>query len=171
MTTMNIVNSCETSLSPQVILELEPGAAEQPDSRGKNYLHTAIIKVDNFLWQNLIIGVLPLQSDLESLLFLISINVNVHSKTTDSNKLAPLLLAVQVLSHLMHSLSHQNQQGGQWDDGEESVVGGGQYAGKDPDRTDRCHTCVSQNVWAYYDLSLGLCPRGLYSSLLREKPP
>ena len=30
---------------PQVILELEPGAAEQPDSRGKNFLHTAIIKV------------------------------------------------------------------------------------------------------------------------------
>ena len=29
----------------QVILELEPGAAEQPDSRGKNFLHTAIIKV------------------------------------------------------------------------------------------------------------------------------
>ena len=59
--------------------ELEPGAAEQPDSRGKNFLHTAIIK-----------------GDLESLLFLISINVNVNSKTTDSNKLAPILLAVQV---------------------------------------------------------------------------
>ena len=43
------------------------------------------------------ITLLLLQSDLESLLFLISINVNVHSKTTDSNKLAPLLLAVQVL--------------------------------------------------------------------------
>ena len=28
-----------------MILELEPGAAEQPDSRGKNFLHTAIIKV------------------------------------------------------------------------------------------------------------------------------
>ena len=35
---------CLTSMS-QVILELEPGAAEQPDSRGKNFLHTAIIKV------------------------------------------------------------------------------------------------------------------------------
>ena len=63
----------------KVILELEPGAAEQPDSRGKNFLHTAIIK-----------------GDLESLLFLISINVNVQSKTTDSHKLSPLLLAVQV---------------------------------------------------------------------------
>jgi len=47
-------------------------------------LHTAIIK-----------------SDLESLLFLISINVNVHSKTTDSNKLAPILLAVQVGNEMM----------------------------------------------------------------------
>ena len=90
-----------------MILELEPGAAEQPDSRGKNFLHTAIIKVglstlnlgdfgeetsDNFH---------HLQSDLESLLFLISINVNVHSKTTDSNKLAPILLAVQVLLYLI----------------------------------------------------------------------
>ena len=65
----------------RVILELEPGAAEQPDARGKNFLHTAIIK-----------------GDLESLLFLISISVNVHSKTTDSNKLAPILLAVQVLA-------------------------------------------------------------------------
>jgi len=68
----------------KVILELEPGAAEQPDSRGKNFLHTAIIK-----------------GDLESLLFLISINVNVHSKTTDSNKLAPILLAVQVGNEMM----------------------------------------------------------------------
>jgi len=68
----------------RVILELEPGAAEQPDSRGKNFLHTAIIK-----------------GDLESLLFLISINVNVHSKTTDSNKLAPILLAVQVGNEMM----------------------------------------------------------------------
>jgi len=68
----------------KTILELEPGAAEHPDSRGKNFLHTAIIK-----------------GDLESLLFLISINVNVHSKTTDSNKLAPLLLAIQVGNEMM----------------------------------------------------------------------
>jgi len=74
----------KNNTAAKVILELEPGAAEQPDSRGKNYLHTAIIK-----------------SDLESLLFLISINVNVHSKTTDSNKLAPILLAVQVGNEMM----------------------------------------------------------------------
>lgn len=69
----------KNNAAARVILELEPGAAEQPDSRGKNFLHTTIIK-----------------GDLESLLFLISINVNVNSKTTDSNKLAPILLAIQV---------------------------------------------------------------------------
>merc|ERR1712013_711068 len=74
----------KNNTAAKVILELEPGAAEQPDSRGKNFLHTAIIK-----------------SDLESLLLLISINVNVHSKTTDSNKLAPILLAVQVGNEMM----------------------------------------------------------------------
>jgi len=74
----------KNNTAARVILELEPGAAEQPDSRGKNFLHTAILK-----------------GDLESLLFLISINVNVHSKTTDSNKLAPLLLAVQVGNEMM----------------------------------------------------------------------
>ena len=83
------------NIIPKVILELEPGAAEQPDSRGKNYLHTAIIKVED-KFQRPALVLLLLQSDLESLLFLISINVNVHSKTTDSNKLAPILLAVQV---------------------------------------------------------------------------
>jgi len=74
----------KNNTAARVILELEPGAAEQPDSRGKNFLHTAILK-----------------GDLESLLFLISISVNVHSKTTDSNKLAPLLLAVQVGNEMM----------------------------------------------------------------------
>jgi len=77
---MNFKNNA----AARVILELEPGAAEQPDSRGKNYLHTAIIK-----------------GDLESLLFLISVNVNVHSRTTDANKLPPLLLAVQVGNEMM----------------------------------------------------------------------
>ena len=47
----------------QKILQLEPQAAEQFDSRGRNFLHTAIMK-----------------GDFESVLFLISINVNVHSR-------------------------------------------------------------------------------------------
>jgi len=62
----------------QKILNLEPQAAEQYDSRGRNFLHTAILK-----------------GDLESVLFLLSINVNVHSRTQDQNSLTPLLLAVQ----------------------------------------------------------------------------
>jgi ankyrin repeat protein len=62
----------------QKILQLEPQAAEQYDSRGRNFLHTAILK-----------------GDLESVLFLISIPVNVHSKTQDQHELSPLLLAVQ----------------------------------------------------------------------------
>ena len=61
----------------QKILALEPQAAEQYDPRGRNFLHTAILK-----------------SDLESVLFLISINVNVHSRTQDQHSLSPLLLAV-----------------------------------------------------------------------------
>lgn len=62
----------------QKILQLEPQAAEQHDSRGRNFLHTAIIK-----------------GDLESVLFLLSISVNVHSRTQDQHSLTPLLLAVQ----------------------------------------------------------------------------
>ena len=82
----------------QKILQLEPQAAEQFDSRGRNFLHTAIMK-----------------GDFESVLFLISINVNVHSRfvintfdpflllsifivilrTQDQHGLTPLLLAVQ----------------------------------------------------------------------------
>ena len=45
--------------------------------QGRNFLHTAILK-----------------DDLEAVLFLLSVNANVHSKTQDTNKLSPLLLAV-----------------------------------------------------------------------------
>ena len=61
----------------QRILQLEPSAADQLDTKGRNFLHTAILK-----------------DDLESVLFLLSVSANVHSKTQDSNKLSPLLLAV-----------------------------------------------------------------------------
>ena len=63
----------------KLILQMEPQAAEQYDNRGRNFLHTAIMK-----------------NDLESVLFLLSINVNVNSRTQDANLLTPLLLAVQV---------------------------------------------------------------------------
>ncbi|XP_071744052.1 rabankyrin-5 isoform X2 [Lepeophtheirus salmonis] len=63
----------------QKILDIEPTAAEIYDSRGRNFLHTAILR-----------------KDLESVLFLISIKANIHSITQDSNRLSPLLLAVQL---------------------------------------------------------------------------
>ena len=68
------------------------------------------------------ITLLLLQSDLESLLFLISINVNVHSKTTDSNKLAPLLLAVQVLQELLPDSPIFTHHDNQWQVGNEMMV-------------------------------------------------
>lgn len=37
-----------------------------------------------------------MRSDLESVLFLLSVSVNVNSRTQDSNLLSPLLLATQV---------------------------------------------------------------------------
>ncbi|XP_055853313.1 rabankyrin-5 [Episyrphus balteatus] len=60
----------------QNILERLPNAAEQMDQRGKNFLHTAIIK-----------------DDLESVLFLLSIQVDVNSRVQDVNQTPPLHLA------------------------------------------------------------------------------
>lgn len=68
----------------QAILNRELRAAEQYDNRGRNFLHLAI--------QNL---------DIESILFLISINANVHSRMKDSNQLAPIHLAVQKDSEII----------------------------------------------------------------------
>ena len=70
----------------QKILQLEPSAADQLDSRGRNFLHTAILK-----------------DDLEAVLFLISVHANVNTKTQDPSSLSggsgnggltPLMLAV-----------------------------------------------------------------------------
>lgn len=52
--------------------------AFQYDTRGRNFLHTALMKVD-----------------VESVLFLIGVHVNVNSLTTDASRLSPLHLAVQ----------------------------------------------------------------------------
>ena len=70
--------SMKNNKAAQKILQLEPQAAEQFDTRGRNFLHTAILK-----------------GDLESVLFLIGIQANVHSRTQDQHSLTPLLLAVQ----------------------------------------------------------------------------
>ena len=58
------------------ILEREPKAAEQVDHKGHTFLHVAIQK-----------------QDLESVLFLLSIHVDLHTKTQDENAYTPLHLA------------------------------------------------------------------------------
>lgn len=58
------------------ILERLPNAAEQMDQRGRNFLHLAIMK-----------------DDLESVLFLLSIQVDVNSRVHDVNQTPPLHLA------------------------------------------------------------------------------
>lgn len=60
----------------QSILERMPNAAEQMDRRGRNFLHIAIMK-----------------DDLESVLFLLAIQVDVNSRVHDINQTPPLHLA------------------------------------------------------------------------------
>uniref|UniRef100_A0AAZ3P4Q1 FYVE-type domain-containing protein n=1 Tax=Oncorhynchus tshawytscha TaxID=74940 RepID=A0AAZ3P4Q1_ONCTS len=66
------------------ILKREPGAAEQVDNKGRNFLHVAV--------QN---------SDIESVLFLISVQANVNSRVQDAAKHTPLHLAVQAGSEII----------------------------------------------------------------------
>lgn len=54
------------------------------DNKGRNFLHVAV--------QN---------SDIESVLFLISVQANVNSRVQDSAKLSPLHLAVQAGSEII----------------------------------------------------------------------
>ncbi|XP_033627890.1 rabankyrin-5-like [Asterias rubens] len=68
----------------QAILNREPRAAEQLDNKGRNFLHIAIQK-----------------SDIESVLFLISVHANVNSSVQDSSKHTPLHLAVQASSEII----------------------------------------------------------------------
>ncbi|XP_020711715.2 rabankyrin-5 isoform X2 [Athalia rosae] len=62
----------------QVILERLPTAAEQVDNKGRNFLHKAIQ-----------------QNDLESVLFLLSIQVDVNSRVQDVTQTPPLHLAAE----------------------------------------------------------------------------
>ncbi len=66
------------------ILKKEPNAAEQFDNKGRNFLHTAVGK-----------------SDIETVLSLLSVNVNVNSRTNDSLAHTPLHLAVMVGSEII----------------------------------------------------------------------
>lgn len=62
----------------QAILDRLPSAAEQVDTRGQNFLHTAIKK-----------------NDIESVLFLLSVNVDVNSRVQDVSLTPPLHLAAR----------------------------------------------------------------------------
>ncbi|GFR77207.1 ankyrin repeat and FYVE domain-containing protein 1 [Elysia marginata] len=68
----------------QAILNREPTAAEQVDNRGRNFLHTAIQA-----------------KDIESVLFLMSVNADLNSRTQDSHNLTPLHLAVLTGSEIL----------------------------------------------------------------------
>ncbi|CAF1118017.1 unnamed protein product [Rotaria sordida] len=61
-----------------LILKREPKAADQLDNKGRNFLHIAV--------QN---------GDIESVLFLLTVNVNVNNRVDDANQLTPLHLCVQ----------------------------------------------------------------------------
>ncbi|KAI1307992.1 Rabankyrin-5 [Halotydeus destructor] len=68
----------------QAILNRCPTAAEKVDRQGRNFLHVAIQK-----------------ADIESVLFLLSINVNIHSRVQDASKVTPLHLAVEAGSEMI----------------------------------------------------------------------
>nr|XP_045601096.1 rabankyrin-5-like [Procambarus clarkii] len=68
--------SRKNNKAAQAILSREPKAAEQYDHRGHNFLHVAIQK-----------------KDMESVLFLLSIHVDMHTRTQDQLSLTPLHLA------------------------------------------------------------------------------
>lgn len=66
------------------MVSLFPVVLQQIDNKGRNFLHIAV--------QN---------SDIESVLFLISVQANVNSRVQDSSKLTPLHLAVQAGSEII----------------------------------------------------------------------
>ncbi len=68
----------------RLILKREPNAAEQTDNKGRNFLHTAV-----------------LNSDIETVLSLISVNVNVNSRIQDNLSKTSLHLAVEVGSEMI----------------------------------------------------------------------
>ncbi|XP_072754807.1 rabankyrin-5 [Anoplolepis gracilipes] len=68
----------------QAILERLPKAAEQYDNKGRNFLHTAIQK-----------------GDMESILFLLSIQVDVNSRIHDVTQTPPLHLAAMLGNEML----------------------------------------------------------------------
>ncbi|KAK7925651.1 hypothetical protein WMY93_007961 [Mugilogobius chulae] len=84
MTPFACAMTFKNNKAAEAILKREPGAAEQVDNKGRNFLHVAV--------QN---------SDIESVLFLISVQANVNSRVQDAAKLTPLHLAVQAGSEII----------------------------------------------------------------------
>ncbi|CAH2222887.1 rabankyrin-5 isoform X1 [Pelobates cultripes] len=84
MTPFACAMTFKNNKAAESILKREPGAAEQVDNKGRNFLHVAV--------QN---------SDIESVLFLISVQANVNSRVQDASKLTPLHLAVQAGSEII----------------------------------------------------------------------
>jgi ankyrin repeat protein len=76
--------SIKNNKAAKAILDREPTAAERHDGKGRNFLHVAIQK-----------------GDIESVLFLLSINVNIHSRVLDQNRMTPLHLAVESGSEMI----------------------------------------------------------------------
>ncbi|RWS12587.1 rabankyrin-5-like protein [Dinothrombium tinctorium] len=76
--------SIKNNKAAQAILDRDPTAAEKFDGKGRNFLHIAIQK-----------------GDIESVLFLLSIHVNIHSKVQDASQLSPLHLAVESGSEMI----------------------------------------------------------------------
>ncbi|CAJ0924439.1 unnamed protein product [Ranitomeya imitator] len=84
MTPFACAMTFKNNKAAEAILKREAGAAEQVDNKGRNFLHVAV--------QN---------SDIESVLFLISVQANVNSRVQDASKLTPLHLAVQAGSEII----------------------------------------------------------------------
>lgn len=76
--------STKNNNAATIILGCEPHAAEKYDPKGRTFLHLAIQR-----------------NDIESVLFLLSVHVNIHSRVQDSSKFTPLHLAVQAGSEMI----------------------------------------------------------------------
>ncbi|KAG8256338.1 Ankyrin repeat and FYVE domain-containing protein 1 [Homalodisca vitripennis] len=76
--------SCRNNKAAQAVRDKLPTAAEQFDSKGRNFLHMAIQK-----------------NDVESVLFLLSIQVDVNSRVRDANQSSPLHLAAETGNELI----------------------------------------------------------------------
>ncbi|XP_039298509.1 rabankyrin-5 [Nilaparvata lugens] len=76
--------TCHDTRAAKAILDKLPTAAEQYDNKGRNFLHTAVQK-----------------NDVETVLFLLSIQVDVNSRVQDSNQTPTLHLAAATANEML----------------------------------------------------------------------